>query len=680
MKKFIIFLGIVVVLLIGAVLIVPKMVPVDKIKPIIQAKVKDATGRDLKIDGKIKVHVFPNLAVRLNKVSLSNAEWGKAEHFVSLDELDAQLKLMPFLEKRIEIDRFVLHAPRIALEVSKSGKGNWEFPAAAPSKETEETATETSNAAQDFEIRFGEFKITDGVVRYEDLKTSDEHVLDKINVMIAATKMDAPISLEGEGQYRARKLSWNFSADKLSALIASKPFTGKLGLDVEPFASFSAEGKFMESASAYLSAKVKTEIKDINAVLNWASPTQKSELPIQAVNFSTDKLRLKKKGEAGISAQLAGMTMQVDEWGMTGDLTFSQSGKAPANISADLKIPEVLDVHDLMQKMSSGAVGTAEEGAAPETAKTTQQGWSEDEIDFSAVRMMNGKLSLAHQGLVYKNLKSSAGKAVVTLSNGKLVFDMPATKVDSGTLSVRAGVTEAGKDTGIDLDMKAKDMPIKPLLTAFADLDKLSGAGQVSFVAKAKGNTQKAIVSSLNGVSELALQDGMLHGVDFVNMTKMVQKRLMDVGLGDGGTKFTDFNAKFDIKNGIMTNNDLHLVGPLVEAKGAGTIDLPKQAMRYRVTPHLILKKTTQNNEETGETVTTKTGLAVPVDIKGPWANLKIKPDYKAVIRKAFSNPDDLEDTAKDIGKELENQVKSLEDSKDQLENELKQLKGLFGQ
>ncbi|HWZ71741.1 MAG TPA: AsmA family protein, partial [Casimicrobiaceae bacterium] len=118
------------VLLIVAVAIAVRTIDVNDFVAPIQKRVKDATGRDLVIRGGIdfKLSLEPQLLI--DDVSLSNAEWGKSAQMLTAKRVEAQVKLLPLLQRRFEIVRFKLIDPVIALETDGGGKGNWEFPSA----------------------------------------------------------------------------------------------------------------------------------------------------------------------------------------------------------------------------------------------------------------------------------------------------------------------------------------------------------------------------------------------------------------------------------------------------------------------------------------------------------------------------------------------------------------------
>jgi len=115
------------VLLIIAVAIAVRTIDVNDFIAPIQKRVKDATGRDLIIRGGIdfKLGLEPELLI--DDVSLSNSEWGKSAQMMTAKRVEAQVRLLPLLQRHFEIVRFKLIDPVISLETDAAGKGNWEF-------------------------------------------------------------------------------------------------------------------------------------------------------------------------------------------------------------------------------------------------------------------------------------------------------------------------------------------------------------------------------------------------------------------------------------------------------------------------------------------------------------------------------------------------------------------------
>ncbi|MEA3150450.1 MAG: AsmA protein, partial [Gammaproteobacteria bacterium] len=92
----------------------------------IAAAVKDATGRDLVLQGDIKLSVFPWVALELGPAALGNPPGFNKQPFVSFRHAAVRAKLLPLFHKRLEIARVEIDGLDVRLERNAAGKGNWE--------------------------------------------------------------------------------------------------------------------------------------------------------------------------------------------------------------------------------------------------------------------------------------------------------------------------------------------------------------------------------------------------------------------------------------------------------------------------------------------------------------------------------------------------------------------------
>jgi len=112
-----------------------------------------------------------------------------------------------------------------------------------------------------------------------------------------------------------------------------------------------------------------------------------------------------------------------------------------------------------------------------------------------------------------------------------------------------------------------------------------------------------------------------------------------------GTTVFDEMSASFDIEDGNMRGDDLSMSMPLAKATGEGRIGLGARDLNYTFTPSLL----------EGES---RKGLAIPVRIKGPWADPKIYPDIEAAIDLNFK--EEKEELEKKAREEVDKEINKL--------------------
>jgi AsmA protein len=153
--------------------------------------------------------------------------------------------------------------------------------------------------------------------------------------------------------------------------------------------------------------------------------------------------------------------------------------------------------------------------------------------------------------------------------------------------------------------------------------------------------------------------------------------RLMRSGDVTGGTTvFDEMSASFSMDEGNLYNRDLTMRLPMARAEGTGRVGLGARDIDYLFTPVLLEGDTTR-------------GLAIPVRIRGAWADPRITPDLeKALDLNLREERQELEDKVeKRVDRELRERLgvsrddgKSIEDAiRDEVEDRaLKSLRNLF--
>jgi AsmA family protein len=188
--------GLVVLALVGVAIAV-WTIDVNTFVGPIQQRVKDGTGRDLAIKGGIdlKLSLEPRLVI--DEVSLGNAPWGKERQMLSAKRVEAQVALLPLLQRRFDIVRFKLVEPTIALETNADGRGNWEFGApppgaAAPAPPTGAPSLQT--------LGIGDLVIERGTMTYRDGATGNVTRIAIDELTVHARDPASPVSARFRGK------------------------------------------------------------------------------------------------------------------------------------------------------------------------------------------------------------------------------------------------------------------------------------------------------------------------------------------------------------------------------------------------------------------------------------------------------------------------------------------------
>lgn len=202
MRKFAIFIGILILAFIAALFILPGLVPASVYKSKIEEQISTSLGRKVTIGGDVKLSVLPVLKAKAQSVSIANAPGFSLDNFADVKTLEARVKLLPLLSKKVEISKFNLVNANINLSKSKTGAVNWVFGA----KDTEIKPQKPAKTAgpfrrdgryTDLDLSLGEFALKNGQISYRDDSTNTRHTIKDINAAISLAALDKPLSAKG---------------------------------------------------------------------------------------------------------------------------------------------------------------------------------------------------------------------------------------------------------------------------------------------------------------------------------------------------------------------------------------------------------------------------------------------------------------------------------------------------
>ncbi len=179
-------------LLIAALLAVPLLIDINSYKPEIVAQVKRVTGRDLVIDGAIRLALLPLPSVRVDGVKFFNMPGSKNPNMVEVKSVTVRPSLLALLIGNVEVGEVTLVEPKIVLEINAQGKPNWEFtPSVA---EAQPAAAKPSSPKP---LSLGRLTIDNGTLIFSDSKAGLSVAAEKANFTASVGSVDGPYSLAG---------------------------------------------------------------------------------------------------------------------------------------------------------------------------------------------------------------------------------------------------------------------------------------------------------------------------------------------------------------------------------------------------------------------------------------------------------------------------------------------------
>jgi AsmA protein len=424
----------------------------------------------------------------------------------------------------------------------------------------------------------GEVRIARALQRYqlEDMKLSGEVTGDPLQGKTMTFSAQGQLVLDKAANV-AEWTGIKISANQLRAL-------GELkvnDLDKTPQVSGGISiaqfdlAKFVDSIGQKLPAMAEGSLSKVELVSRLAAtPTS---LALDNINLKVDdstfsgRIAVEDFAKQSLRAALKADTFNVDR--------YLPPKSAEANSATQVRQAEVA---------STEADAMAGAGSTPLPPAPTKDAWSSDrllpverlsKLDVDA-DLTFGQLTLQKLPIHNAALKAIGQGGLLTLAN--LRGDLYEGNFETtGTLDVRQPVPALKLQTKISrvpaekiLESQGKNPPVKGLVTLNSSLT-------------GSGNSQKALIDTLNGNASFVINNGVLLNANLEQqlckgIATLNRKTLSGEPRGKD-TPFQELKGNLTLRNGVASNPDLKVRIPGMTVNGDGDIDLRVLGMDYRV-------------------------------------------------------------------------------------------------
>jgi AsmA protein len=249
----------------------------------------------------------------------------------------------------------------------------------------------------------------------------------------------------------------------------------------------------------------------------------------------------------------------------------------------------------------------------------------------------------------------------IKAKDGVFNLDPMNLKMYQGNAAAKA-VLNVAKDTPrSNIKLRLNKIQVGPLLQDVLEKDFLVGATNADINLAMVGDDPEKIKRTLNGKGELQFNDGAIVGIDLSAMARNVGAAF---GLAKKGEKrprtdFTELLVPFTIKNGVVNTPQSSVKSPFIRITAAGSADLVKETLDFRVDPQAVATIKGQGDEKN------RSGIMVPVLVSGTFSEPKFRPDLSAatqqrIEKEIFESKEVQKVLEKEELKPLEQKAKGL--------------------
>jgi AsmA protein len=520
-------LGGVAALLVAVVLVFALTFDPNRYKADIERMAKERTGRTLRLQGELKLAVFPSLGASVGGVTLS--ERGSNREFVALQSAHASVKLMPLLHGQVIVDAVRVSGLKAQIVKNKDGTYNFsDLLEGGEAKRAAKPAPEKKGESAPVKFDVAGITVDRASILYRDMSSGQEisltdvklhtgriaeNVQDKIELAAAVKRnqplLEAKVALNATYSLKPDAIGLDFTAKlddsnvkgKLSMARAAQPsYSFDLTIDRINLDRYLASSEKKKPAAGKQEPPKKEEAAqdapvDLSGLkgLNARGQLQVGALQVQGLKLSNLKAQLK---TADSRAEINPHSASLYEGELTGTLTVDGNANRIAlketltNVSVGPLLRDAAQ-QDRLEGRGNVALDVTAAGATVSTMKRSLAG-------AAKVRLRDGAVKGIDIAELLRRARAAMGK-----QSGQAVDSKERTDFSelSASFSIKNGVAH-----NEDLDIKS------PLLRIGGSGDIDIGRSTISYVVKASvvGTTSLTVPVKLSGPF-----DAMKYEVDY---------------------------------------------------------------------------------------------------------------------------------------------------------------------
>jgi hypothetical protein len=390
----------------GALFAVPRMVDWNAYRSEIALLVSGMTGRQLSIDGDVRLVLLPTPTLSASGVRLRNIEGASAPDMIKLKSLDARVALSPLLKGRIVVESMVLVEPEILLERLPDGRPNWQF-----------LKPPTMDFVDDVgdDLAVNRLIVVGGSVSVMNAGRLERFT--GINAEVIAERLAGPFEVEGDVTWRG--LAWRvdlasgrFGPLQTTALSAA---VGLRGGGSE--ARFNGAATFA-AQNPILSGTLRGDLarfRDVLAALELPLPPDLAQRASIEASITLDEEKIK----------VDGLAIRMADARVTGSVSIPLMGGASGEASLKLGLVDI----------DKWPVSSPSEAARVDAMSTLRV----------LSRMAPGRWSLQGEGLRFKEALLRDWRIEAEVSPGMVLLREASGHLPGGTELVAYGLANLGE-------------------------------------------------------------------------------------------------------------------------------------------------------------------------------------------------------------------------------------------
>lgn len=543
----------------------------NQLKPTIAKLAKDATGRDLVINGDLRLAVSLSPTLTVSDVTFANAPWGQGSDMATLKQLSAKVDLLALLQGRVDIDYLLVDGLTAVLETDGKGRANWEFETLAkPQGEQSAGGLVLIPSARDV-------RLTNADITYIDGATGKRLHLVLDRAGIVSDSFTAPMYGTLVATYQGVAFEAQLDMGSLAQLVGTSgdAFPAKMSIEA-PGVDVSIDAAVEQpQAGMTVTAKVNVNVSDGRTLSQLAG----AELP--NLGGLAASLTI-----AGGGTQYAFKAINANMRGsdIGGELAFDLGAKRPS-VSGRLasKVVNLDTALDLKAEQPATAQGAPTIATSKPTGEAPKL-FSTEPLAFDLLKQVDANVTVLASRVIARGVNVDALKTTVLLQNGLLNVKPLTFSIDTGEIEGTMRLNAAASTPTINATGAVRALDVGKILQALGMGDVVTLLVHGNADLTAKGDSLHAIMAGLGGNVRMSAQDGRINDDNFSNLTTSLGNALPWARRADGNV-ITCMIADWPIAGGVATARTVVMDTPGFSVALTGNVDLGGELLHLTVIP-----------------------------------------------------------------------------------------------